>query len=82
MKQSKVILIDDPKQISSNSDTLYMTFSKSCYKRLIKEYTNIDYFFSLDNIMNESSNKEGLMDNLAKLLSDNVSNHRSRPSSS
>ena len=30
----------------------------------------------------ESSNKEGLMDNLAKLLSDNVSNHRSRPSSS
>tara|TARA_Y100000588_G_scaffold393944_1_gene512021 strand:- start:202 stop:2157 length:1956 start_codon:yes stop_codon:yes gene_type:complete len=36
----------------------------------------------LDNILIESSNKEGLMDNLAKLLSDNVSNHRSRPSSS
>ena len=36
----------------------------------------------LDNILIESSNKEGLMDNLAKLLSDNVSNHRSNPSSS
>ena len=64
MKQSKVILIDDPKQISSNSDTLYMTFSKSCYKRLIKEYTNIDYFFSLDNIMNE----EEEIDNIEKSL--------------
>tara|TARA_B100000686_G_scaffold159280_1_gene166944 strand:+ start:179 stop:1852 length:1674 start_codon:yes stop_codon:yes gene_type:complete len=64
MKQSKVILIEDPKQISSNSDTLYMTFSKSCYKRLIKEYTNIDYFFSLDNIMNE----EEEIDNIEKSL--------------
>ena len=64
MKQSKVILIDDPKQISSNSDTLYMTFSKSCYKRLIKEYTNIDYFFSLDNIINE----EEEIDNIEKSL--------------
>ena len=36
----------------------------------------------LDNILIESSNKEGLMDNLAKLISDNVSNHRSSPSSS
>ena len=64
MKQSKVILIEDPKQISSNSDTLYMTFSKSCYKRLIKEYTNIDYFFSLDNIINE----EEEIDNIEKSL--------------
>ena len=64
MKQSKVILIEDPKQISSNSDILYMTFSKSCYKRLIKEYTNIDYFFSLDNIMNE----EEEIDNIEKSL--------------
>ena len=66
MKQSKVILIEDPKQISSNSDTLYMTFSKSCYKRLIKEYTNIDYFFSLDNIINEEEEIENIEKSLYK----------------
>ena len=60
MKELKVILIDDQKQISSNSDALYMTFSKSCYKRLIKEHANIDYFFNLDNIIDEEDEIKNL----------------------
>ena len=36
----------------------------------------------LDNILIESSNKDGLMDNLAKLLSENISSHGNSPSSS
>jgi len=36
----------------------------------------------LDNILIESSNKDGLMDNLAKLLSENISSRGNSPSSS
>ena len=36
----------------------------------------------LDNILIDSSNKDGLMDNLAKLLSENISSHGNSPSSS
>ena len=60
MDKLKIVLIDNPDKISHNNENLYLTFSKSCYKRLKNDHKNIEYFFELENFMDEEQEIENL----------------------
>lgn len=60
MDKLKIVLIDNPDKISHKNENLYLTFSKSCYKRLKNDHKNIEYFFELENLMDEEQEIENL----------------------